>query len=155
VNRFWYLVYRLGLSRWIGQSRPLIVRLRSGLLVNLKTGVILEATFSEKETPPRRARGFYKVIGSLNDFGPPKSEPMPARRAVQAAERVFDIVERIVPSRISAEEIGDRLEAIERVASDPHSGWWAVPRAILSTIYYLIKNSLRHAVSRWRGKRTR
>jgi hypothetical protein len=143
---FWSLVLRFRLGRFVARFRsPPLARLSNGVVVNLKTGAIVADVYSANS---HRLAGFRRVYPILI-----KVNRSDARNgAVRAAERYFDLVELFVPSRIGREEIGDAMDVINRLANDPNGSRWKVRLKIVSTIFWVIVNAIRHVLFGARGK---
>lgn len=81
-----------------------------------------------------------------------QSRAVPDRSRLRVAESIFSLVELFVPSRISAEEIGDALEVLDDLAADCAPSW-KLHLKIASTVFWLGVNVVREIVTAALGKR--
>lgn len=90
-------------------------------------------------------RGFARITKAISreaDFDrEPTAKPQPSEktaRALRRANRTFEIIELVVPKRISAEEIGDAMETIAFLISQGRPSWQIYVKVVTTVLWVLI-----------------
>jgi hypothetical protein len=136
--------------------------------VNVRTGVVVDERYSATDVSPvpevpfflRREGMFFLIFAGVLTwvFLQSRARQRGLRRELAAARSatVFAWLEVLFPPRVTREEIGDALELIHRIATDPtcrrpHAMIYA---KMVSTVFWVVVNSLRQIISSVLGKKS-
>ena len=93
------------------------------------------------------------VVFILFDRHPARSVAAVAGgREIEAANRVFDLVEACVPRRIAHEELGDACELIQRLVAEGRPRW-LVRVKIATTVFWVAVHAVGHLMHELRGRK--